>query len=250
MTNEYNLLVVDWDFFFPNPSYGAEVGRDALLYDWHFRESKWGIDMQWPIVAQGWLRHNLPLPKCQGYEGFWDRFNLGDEPAPMLYGESNVHAGLLMPSTFGFQADAWAKVSLWDAHHDCGYGGTLEAWRKRGFMECGSWMLKHYDAGSSLEVIYPSWRTKIDGIETGPIIPVDRRIDDGTDPDTVYDAVYVCRSGAWVPSWCDDQFEEFLGSYPDFGLEVPGNEWTQPRPDPVPDALVALEAQRRLNALQ
>ncbi|MFE9833964.1 hypothetical protein ACFYP4_02275 [Streptomyces sp. NPDC005551] len=248
--SEYNLLVVDWDFFFPNPMYGAKMGPDVLLYDWHHSESRWGVDMQWPIVAQGWLRNGLELPMCRDYDGFWDRFNLfreEGEPAPMLYGDSNVWSGLLLPTTFGWEVEAWTKVSLWDAHHDCGYKGTLEEWRAGGEMECDSWMLKHHDLGSELEVIYPRWRSKIDGIESGPLIPVNRRIDDGSNPPTVYDAVYICRSGAWVPAWCDEQFEDFLARYPDYGLPVPGNEWTQPRPDPRPLALAEIEA---MNALR
>lgn len=239
--NEYNLLVVDWDFFFPNPSYGAALTEDWLLYDWDHSETSYRTEKVWTHRAQNFLRYDRPLPMCRNYEGFWNRFNFGDSRAPLVYGDSNVHSGLLLPSSFGWDADAWTKVSLWDAHHDCGYKGTLEQWKTQGTMECDSWMLKHHDLGSQLEVIYPSWRTQIDGIENGPLIPVPRRIDDGTNPDTVYDAVYVCRSGAWVPSWCDEQFEEFLGAYAGFGREVPGNEWAQPRPDPLPDARRAVE---------
>ncbi len=238
---EYNLLVVDWDFFFPNPSYGAAIDDRALLYDWQHAETPFLVENIWSHRAEGFLRYDLPLPMCEGYEGFWNRFDFGDDPAPLLYGDSNVHSGLLRPSSFGWDAEVWTKVSLWDAHHDCGYSGTLEKWKAQGAMECGSWMLKHHELGSQLEVIYPPWRTKIDGIETGPLIPVPRRIDDGTNPDTVYDAIYVCRSGAWVPSWCDEQFEEFLGAYSEFGREIPGNEWTQPRPDPLPDARRSIE---------
>ncbi|KUL44799.1 hypothetical protein ADL22_12715 [Streptomyces sp. NRRL F-4489] len=242
------MLVVDWDFFFPNPSYGASHDETALLYDWAHSESEFLIDMIWHIRAEGFLRYGLPLPMCQGYEGFWNRFNFGDNPAPLLYGDSNVHSGLLVPSSFGFDASAWSKVSLWDAHHDCGYKGTLEQWKAQGYMECDSWMLKHHELGSQLEVIYPPWRTKIDGIETGPLIPVPRRIDDGTNPDTTYHAIYVCRSGAWVPSWCDRQFEDFLASYGGPGAEAPGNKWTQPRPDPMPDARRAVEARKSYDA--
>ena len=102
-----------------------------------------------------------------------------------------------------------------------------------------------------LEVVYPPWRTKVECIESGPLIPVDRRIDDGTNPTRVYDAVYVCRSGAWVPPWCDDQFQQFLEGYPWewSGQEMPDNSWNQPRPDVVPQARVHMEAKRRMNDL-
>lgn len=247
MPNEYNLLVVDWDFFFPNPSYGAEFGQDALLYDWQHAETPYLTNYIWSTRAAPFLQYDLPLPKCLDYEGFWQRFNLGgDQPAELLYGDSNLHSGLLLPSSFGWEASAWSTISLWDAHHDCGYKGTLEGWRASGKMQCDTWMLKHYDLGSHLEVIYPSWRQEIDGVESGPLIPVDRRIDDGSNPTREYHAVYVCRSGAWVPSWCDGQFDEFLASYPDMGIEIPGNEWTQPRPDPLPAARTQAEMFKRI----
>lgn len=34
------------------------------------------------------------------------------------------------------------------------------------------------------------------------------------DPRMEFDAVSICRSGAWVPAWCDEQFVEFVKSCP------------------------------------
>ncbi len=236
--NDYALLVVDWDFFFPNPAYGAAIDADSILYVWDFREAPWFIDYCWPSRAAAFLEAGVPLPYCRDYENFWDRFVIRDD-APLLMGDSNANAGLLFPNSLldDDAPEAWGTVSLWDAHHDSGYKGTYEQWEASDTVACDTWMLMHHKAGSRLEVVYPSWREKIDGVEKGPLIEVDRRIDDGTNPTTVYDAVYVCRSGAWVPSWCDHQFEEFISAVPALhAYEVPGNRWTQPRPDPLPEA--------------
>ncbi|MFI9202643.1 hypothetical protein [Streptomyces sp. NPDC053048] len=254
-SQELNLLVVDWDFFFPNPSYGARIGEDVLLYDWTHAETQFHTgELIWGTRANGFLRNDLPLPKCRDYENFWSRFNFDEEGAPLLFGDSNLHAAFIRPATFGWDQQAWSTVSLWDAHHDSGYPDprkyqSLAEWRERGTVTCEDWMLVHHDLGSRLEVVYPSWRTRVEGIETGPLIEVNRRIDDGSKPDTVYHAVYVCRSGAWVPSWCDEQFEEFLASFGGPGMEVSGNQWVQPRPDVVAQARKVLELQQRFGHL-
>lgn len=41
-----------------------------------------------------------------------------------------------------------------------------------------------------------------------------QRVDDGDPIAEEFDTVFVCRSGAWVPPWCDGQFEEFLDAAP------------------------------------
>ncbi len=229
-----NLLVVDWDFFFKNPWQGADFTQydpqHLELYDWTHREAPFFVDTIWSSRASDFLRAGIELPKCDGQYGFWERFKL-DPDAVMLYGDSNLHGGRLVPRTFGYTGKKWKHVSLWDAHHDSGYHGTIEEWRCRATLSCEDWMLVHYDKGSQLDVTYPPWRTKVEGIEQGPIVPVKRRIDDGTNPARTYHVVYVCRSGAWVPPWCDDQFQDFLNAFPGFAQEVPGNQWTQPRAD-------------------
>lgn len=240
-----NLLVVDWDFFFPNPSYSAVIGEEAMLYLWDHKEAPAYLGpLVWSGRASSFIRNGMELPYAQGYERFWDRFNFNPDGVSVLYGDSNLWAGKIMPSTMGLDeeyetADAWARVSLWDAHHDCGYPGTgtLEEWRQRGTVSCEDWMLVHHDAGSALDVTYPGWRVKVGQVEPEPLVPVDRRVDDGTDPDLEYHAVYVCRSGAWVPPWCDNQFTEFLAQAPDsYPMLMDYESWVHPRPDGVAEA--------------
>jgi len=188
----------------------------------------------------------------EGWENFWDRFTFADEP-DFLYGDSNLHAGLLVPTSFGWDAPAWNTVSLWDAHHDCGYRnntGSFEEWKARGVLSCEDWMLAHFQRGSTLEVIHPAWRQRVGRVEPEPLVPVERRVDDGTNSDRVYQAVYVCRSGAWVPPWCDDQFTQFIELAPDpWPMEVPGNEWVHPRNDVMQEADRENEAWKTLASM-
>lgn len=219
-----NLLVIDWDFFFPNPfEQGDTSDPEILLYDWGHGEAPWFIEHSWDDRAFGFLRNGRPLPFCKGYEGFWDRFNLGDDSL-LLVGDSNLHAGLVFPSTLGIgdgELNRWDRVDLYDAHHDCGYAiRSLEEFRQSETFNCEDWMLRHADLGSTLKVHYPAWKTNAFTSELSPAIEVDRVIDDGQPVDIAYDLVYLCRSGAWVPSWCDPQFAEFCGAFPGYSQQI------------------------------
>jgi hypothetical protein len=210
-----NFLVVDWDYFFPNPMHNGVGREDIFLYDWGHRESQFHVNDIWRDRVQPFVLNGLPLPRASGFENFWTRFDLQEWPS-LLVADSNLYAGLLQPSTIGLDGDHWARVDLYDAHHDSGYNiGSLGEWQRRGTLSCEDWMIEHYRRGcSELHVHYPQWFTEALTVDPQPVIPVDRRIDDGKPVDISYDLVFVCRSGAWVPPWCDDQFVEFLNSFP------------------------------------
>ncbi|MEV6400559.1 hypothetical protein AB0M39_38260 [Streptomyces sp. NPDC051907] len=236
------LLVVDWDFFFPNPAMSArfEEFEHVALYLWDHSETPFHqSQLVWSNRASGFLSNGLELPQVAGWEGFWDRFEWSEDGVSLYYGDSNLHAGRIMPSTLGLDEewgfeDRWDLVTLYDAHHDCGYTatGSFEAWKARGVLTCEDWMLHHYDMGSRLEVIYPAWRGEVGRVEPEPLVPVDRRVDDGSRSEHVYDAIYLCRSGAWVPPWCDEQFTAFLeAAPPPWVTLIEDDDWEHPRPD-------------------
>lgn len=221
------LLVIDFDYFFPNPLMMAKESRGnaPLLYDWSISESLFTAVDLWPQRAASFLIAGKELPRCnEGYEEFWNRFAF--EGNPVFVSDSNVYAGIVDAFGMGFSEDAWSDVWLFDAHHDC-YGS------EEGFnpdaATCANWMHAHHRNGSKLHVRYPAWRADVDGsiveCEAPPGIPVDRQIDDGM-PMGFFDQIMICRSGAWVPSWCDDQFEEFI-HIP--GIELGWIEETIPR---------------------
>lgn len=214
MPRPRNALVFDWDYFFPNPMATAypddDLPRDVFMYDWTTSEHGNAERLPpyiWQTRAEGFLSWDLPLPYCTGWEQWWDRFPGIAVGAELTYADSNAYSA---PEHFApAGSGTWDRIDLYDAHHDAGYHHRPES-------DCGNWMVDHYRAGvRNLNVHYPAWRRTVDGVEPPPHIPVKRDLDDGTS--TVrkrYDAVFVCRSGAWVPSWCDGQFEQFLAAAP------------------------------------
>ena len=211
-----NFLVVDWDFFFVNPLHNGNVSdRTLLLYDWKHLEHPFFVNDIWSSRAHGFLMNDLPLPRATDFDGFWDRFGLDD--AILLVADSNLYAGLLQPSSIGDpEHERWNRIDLFDAHHDAGYKiRSMDEYIARGTVSCEDWMLEHARRGvTDLHVHYPAWLTAAFSADPEPAIEVDRRIDDGQPVGVDYDAVFVCRSGAWVPPWCDDQFVEFVESFP------------------------------------
>jgi hypothetical protein len=212
-----NALVVDWDYFFPNPSLskGGCERRDWLLFDWASGEADDGTDWLvgvgmgqelWQIRARSFLCYGFDLPMCAGWKGFWDRFT-GLAGVPMRFADSNLFSApeYFLPEDGG----RWDRIDLYDAHHDSGY-------KHQGHVHCGNWMLWHRKMGTrDLRVHYPAWRNAVDGAgEAPPVIKVDRSIDDGAPVDVRYQRVFVCRSGSWVPPWCDEDFDRFVDSYP------------------------------------
>lgn len=219
------LLSVDWDFFFPNPLDGGKCsGEEALLYDWGHRESRFFVETIWPIRAAGFERAGRPLPVVEeGWRSFWSRFTF----APRVK--------LFVAESHSFAADRRVKrgvtgVLNFDAHHDCGYS---ERWPAE--LDCGNWMLA-YDCPK--QVRYPRWRV---GAEGKPLVPVDLVKDDGSPIRAPIGRVFVCRSGAWVPPWCDTDFECFvqLAGLPVVDIGKFERSWTGPAEIPALPVAVA-----------
>jgi len=214
MKPQGNLLSVDWDYFFPNPIASTTMYKrnDVLLYDWGQVENAWHIGSPelWMPRAVGFLGNDLPLPRCASYKGFWNRFDI--EPGTRLVvAESHSQAANSLPG----RGRAWADVWNYDAHHDCGYQDEQWAdaldWTEA---SCENWMITHALRGSKLHVRYPKWKGDGTEVEKAPAVPVDRKSDPGGPVKRTFQGAFLCRSGAWVPPWNDDQFEEFVASYP------------------------------------
>lgn len=210
------LLSIDWDFFFPLP---ADDSREWNFYDWGASETilmqLYAVDL-WPIRASAFLRGGLPLPKTSGVEqGFWDRFEFS--PDCKLY-VADSHLQIMMASRQAFR-NLPTLVRNYDAHHDLGYGDSfdLKMLAKRGTMTCADWGAWFAMGGVQIDTVYPAWRQGCP--ETRPDaqpyrLPPTFRLDAGERSETVWDAVFVCRSSAWSPSWLDVDFTAFLDACP------------------------------------
>lgn len=196
------LLVVDWDFFFPNneTGYHEDLGPWPL-YDWSHKESPFYETIIWDTRAFGFHYNNMVLPRCSGYENFWSRFKFSKH-AQLFYADSNAFAAIPRVQK------SIKHVTLLDAHHDSGYARDIWEALAEGSFSCEDWMYVYYDAVR--EMFYPAWKHEGLVVEKQPMFDTARSIDDGRDFPEPYDRVFVCRSPAWVPPWCDDQFDEFL----------------------------------------
>ncbi|QUI30716.1 hypothetical protein H9W91_07470 [Streptomyces alfalfae] len=230
--------MVDWDFFFPTPTAGAPLGEHPELYAWPVTEDALHVEAIWLRRVRAFIKAGVALPLCQGFLGFWNRFTIAPN-ATLFYADSNAWACQVFPSNLG-GSGPWESVHLYDAHHDCGYkqnDRSFEDWKAgvlsgRKKISAENWMLAHYWNGSQVFVHFPWWRKSMARPTEHPLIPVSMTIDNGQTPDVAFNAVFLCRSGAWVPPWCDHQFADFLSACPVARrVEMPQNQWTQPRPD-------------------
>lgn len=200
------ILSVDWDFFFPIP-----YMDDEGLYDWGHRESKLYIDsFVWHVRAASFVRHNGKLPKTDGVEKhFWEKFN-NLAKIPLYYADSHLAITELRPILNAFTY----VIDNYDAHHDC-YKSAQEA-AEDGYLDCSDWTLKFWSSHLSIEWIYPDWMDKRRVEEDCPrhLIPSRRYSDFKSDVRPNYDAVFVCRSGAWTPPWIEKQFWKFIDDCP------------------------------------
>lgn len=205
-----NLLVVDWDFFFPDLDGSGKPG--SQFYDWGHKETEFFIHNVWGLRAATFLSNDMPLPQVNDeWKTFWDRFTFSPG-AELFFAESNCYAvqTRVTPDV--------GRVYLFDAHHDSGYNDsrTPKQIAEQFLYGCEDWMIHYWATEASLQVIYPRWKTWAFEAEPRAKIYVPRMFDD---PNTLrhfapFDKVFVCRSGAWVPSWCDPQFEEFIDMAP------------------------------------
>lgn len=217
-----NLLVVDYDYFFPNPMESTKVAKEidpALrgMFDWGHSESIFFLSHAlWSIRAATFLAygHDLPqvVPPEDGWGSFWDRFTFADG-ATMTYADSNLHAGKI-------EADgphrAFDSIHLFDAHHDSGYhANSFAKFLDTQTYSCEDWMLYQQAKGCfDLTVHYPRWKPNglKEKVAKGSITK--QVIDDLKPLDTVFTDVFVCRSGAWVPPWCDRDFLDLIDASP------------------------------------
>lgn len=220
-----NLLVVDWDYFFPVPHH--DLQEWLLFYDWTHSEgmSPTMQEWMWQDRAAMFFNEKGHLPTVDNdYLRFWDRVKL-DPTAALTFANSNVHAisdqygHLWMP---GLVEQVW----LFDAHHDSGYGKLkkpkgddfdLADVFPNGQATCEDWLAYFTLTGSETHVRYPRWHKKWEQVDRKPDIKPTSRMRDIAKNKTdkqlehvEFGHVFVCRSDAWVPPWCDHDFEVFI----------------------------------------
>lgn len=195
------MLSVDWDYFFPIPEYDP-----GFLYDWGHNEAygEFMLNGIWAIRASAFTRNGLPLPSTTGAEeNFWSRFNLKD--CTLFYSDS--HVNIMKPEAISRVSEIWS----FDAHHDS-YTPIKQVSRNMK-VSCQDWATGCYLAGIKLKIFYPKWGS-YRAISEKPTIPVCIQADRGQQFRRQFDRVFVCRSGAWTPTWIEDKFWKFVEECP------------------------------------
>ena len=194
------VLSVDWDYFFPNVAW----------YDWGHQETEFFIQMSWHLRCGN---HNMKTgeraieavnPDKKLLTNFWEK-RLSNIPNALFIAES--HASIYH-WLHDFHID---ELVNFDQHHDLGYPSA------KGYLECGNWAGKMLNEKriKQYTLVYPPWRNRKKEIEEDT--PKRKNVfiehDHRQIAKSEYDAVFICRSGAWTPSWCDDDFHRFVSFF-------------------------------------
>jgi hypothetical protein len=199
---EVRLLSIDWDFFFPRPS--PEEDKE-FLYDWGQAETgPFMLDGIWVVRAASFITAGKPLPLTSGEEDrFWGRFRF--RPAPVLY-YADSHSLIYKPEVL-YKV---REVFNFDAHHDACEG--KHSLLRNGRVRCDNWATALSIHGISIWTVYPQWASHM--LEDVPKVEVHPDVDRGHAHRHEFDKVFVCRSGAWTPTWIEDKFWQFIGACP------------------------------------
>ena len=194
------LLTVDWDYFFPNPMESGE-SDPYYLYDWGHREAPFFVGpLLWNIRAGAFAERGLPLPGTSGEElNFWSHFEFAPK-AKLFVSDSHACAGT--PEVASGATEIWNL----DAHHDFGYGPVQPG----GQFDCGDWLrMVEMLTAARVRVRYPRWKPKALAVDRAPA-GLDAKLFDPAEKMPVFDRLHICRSGAWSPTWLDEQFVQFV----------------------------------------
>lgn len=233
-------LSVDFDFFV----------RSLGAWDWSHKESPFfrsGFIWQTrvaPFLMQGIdlreemdpLRHARPIPSS-----FWKILDqLGyDFSDTQLFVVSDSHAAAgptfdqVAKEIIGEPAEVLVSF---DAHHDLGYHdwSMISDLSEKGECTCDMWLcaLMQWWKDFETRIVFPDWMREEGSMDeqfdsVRGLLPQEllSRVkmdyftqDDGTisplvsEPGEVLDvqAVFACRSGAWVPPWLDQGFIDYI----------------------------------------
>lgn len=245
------LLSIDWDFFFPVPRSDPQG-----LFDWGHQENPFFRTTIWPVRASSFLAADLPLPPLSGEQtACWDRFRIA-EGAPLYVADS--HALIAADAIVAGVDEVWS----FDAHHDLGYErDDLPRLFATGTIRCDTWGLAYGLYGIGVHVRFPTWARWRDDVAS--LLPLSRQVLDAgsgsiaveTNDERlpIFDKVFLCRSGCWVPPWHDEAFTDLVGRFPGHQViesrTLPGaadDDGVLPRDFPLEEVTALTDATRNL----
>jgi hypothetical protein len=228
------LLSIDWDYFFPVPN---PIDDKEYLYDWSHSETVHPDLMAngiWLIRAAQFVAQKRDLPTTSGEESsFWDRFRFGQAPV-LFYADS--HSRIYKPEVSHKVREIWN----FDAHHDA-YESVSDVIEHR-TVSAQNWATAFRMSNIEIWTYYPQWAGWM--MQDKPHVEVHPQVDPGHHFRRKFDKVFVCRSGAWTPSWVEDKFWQFIESCP-IATKVKLDGMTPRKFDPAQARRIANDIPRR-----
>lgn len=198
------LLSVDWDYFiFTESTYQGSYleNRRSLIDEWYRRY----------IVSKQAGKDICRFYKlCPEFRSFWNRirefFRFSENVKVFVSDSHSLSYKIARESN----ADT---VYLFDAHSDLGYGGMASLNFE---VNCANWLgkLLKEKAVSRAFIAYSPYTTENPDYFKAMNHRFSIRYTDinGFKPFIDISAVHICRSGAWVPPWFDNDFMWFVNS--------------------------------------
>lgn len=228
-----NVLSIDFDFWFP----------EKPEYDWGHRETPIFLEVVWPSRAISLLAQDVDIRKemacAESPEPSELKKHLESEKNWNFADDCSVSVAESHASAYYAWEDLSGDVTVYhlDAHHDFGYGSeSVES------LDCGSWIyhLAKKISIDRVKLVYPGWRENersavLNSNADFPPSSVIERMNsvlrgeldisygvDSLPNDLDIDAVFICRSGCWVPPWFDRQFIDLIHSFYNGNMSIWG----------------------------
>lgn len=204
MSKPLTILSIDFDYF-------VDENR---LFDWGHREQVFFLETIWHIRAHSLAAQGKTLEQAVPFRGNPIQFlfnSLSREVWNYSLAVAESHAAIVPWLNENFPGETFRIINV-DAHHDLFYSA---AHHYKEFFDCGSWgrhMIENGRIASWLQ-IYPYWRRKYPE-ETGRIFAWARKHIKLAVAEKLRncrpDAIFLCRSGCWVPPCYDAKFTELV----------------------------------------
>jgi len=197
-----SLLSVDWDYFiFTQSEYQGSYleNKRSLIDEWYKR---------FIISKQSGKDIRKSYRLCPEVRSFWANIRKYFK----ISGKAKVYVSDSHSLSYKIAKEIKAdSVYLFDAHSDLGYGGTASLSFE---VNCANWLGKLLKEKSidSANIFYSPYTTENPDYFRHMNMRYNISYEklDSLKPRIAVSAVHICRSGAWVPPWFDENFLQFI----------------------------------------
>lgn len=196
------IVSIDWDYFLPRETDTCDWGHSENTGFYY--ELAWGIRATDKMFPHGAKTVKTAIEELKVSPKEIDRV-LHRTIAPSQYTPLCVcdsHKDIVTFCKALYEGTKFNIVNL-DAHHDYSYGQLVK-------LDCGNWagMLRKQKRLANYTLVYPKWRKEFPESDDAKHLSDINRVIYGDWPDKPIeaDAVFICRSSCWMPSWLDNEW--------------------------------------------